>query len=110
MRAFGAGRDQSFTSRSGAFPALSLATQAQRAQQGQGQLAVAAGQQQQQQQPAAAAALQSVGQAAVGRPQPAAGASGGQPQRQLGQLEEAVVSGLEQLVHQVGLEGRAGHL
>lgn len=75
LRAFGAGRDHTFTSRSAAFPANSLAQQhaRQRVQQAQQAQQV---QQQQQQQP---------GQEAT---------------QQLGLLEEAVVCGLEALIHQ----------
>ncbi|PSC72656.1 protease 2 isoform A [Micractinium conductrix] len=83
LRAFGAGRDQSFTTRSTSFPALGL-QQGRPARQLQ-QRATAEQQQQQQQQ-----RLQSAGQRAA--------AAGGE--RRLGPLEEAVVGSLEGLIHQ----------
>ncbi|KAL4440655.1 hypothetical protein ABPG77_000364 [Micractinium sp. CCAP 211/92] len=97
MRAFGAGRDQSFTSRSGAFPTLSLGRQAQQAQQQREQPAAAAWGRQQQAEPAA---QQGRRQAGAVHHRTADDEGGGQPQRELGPLEEVVVSGLEQLVHQ----------
>ncbi|KAL4457562.1 hypothetical protein ABPG75_012427 [Micractinium tetrahymenae] len=107
MRAFGAGKDHSFTSRSAAFPALSLSSrQAQRRQQQQRQ--PQAPQEEQQHQAEAGQQHQAAGQQPRAEQQQAAGqrgaaanaGGGGQALQELGPLEEAVVSGLEQLVHQ----------